>query len=113
MPADHKVDLIRQVFATLVPIINLWAFYQIRKLRKYLLYVFIPSIILATVFIGYIEYINRADDMVSIGHKSDRTLAYAITSVFGVGLQGMAIYLVVKWSQQHNCKYDAPTPQTS
>ena len=55
MPANHKVDDIRQVAATFVPGINFWAFYSIRKLQKYLVYVVVPQafILAAIAWYGY------------------------------------------------------------
>ena len=33
--------------------------------------------------------------------------------IIGWGLQGLAIYLAVKWSREHNKKYDVPATLTS
>jgi len=55
MPANHKVSVAWQIFFTFIPIVNFWAFYRIRKLTKFLLYVIIPaiaaSIAIASLFI--------------------------------------------------------------
>jgi hypothetical protein len=108
MPANHKVSFAGQIAALFVPIANFWAFYRVRKLRRYLVLVFAPSVVLASVFMIYIDAVNRTDDMVSIDYDSDRTLAYAITIGVSAGLQALATYLVIIWSRQHNRHFDSP-----
>jgi hypothetical protein len=54
MPANHKVSVGWQIVFTFIPIVNFWAFYRIRKLRKYVLYVVAPSIIVSLAYISYI-----------------------------------------------------------
>jgi hypothetical protein len=45
LPANHKVSVAWQIVFTFLPIVNLWAFYRIRRLTKYFLYVILPSIV--------------------------------------------------------------------
>src|SRR5687768_11519840 len=60
MPADDKVSVAWQIVFTFIPIVNLWAFYRIRRLRKYLLYVVVPVIVLSVLiteaFFGDLYY---------------------------------------------------------
>lgn len=102
MPADHKVRVAWQIVFTFLPIVNLWAFYRIRKLRKYLLFVFVPSIVL----IGYVSYIGAWFSVpTEVWHL------FTPLSMISWGLQGFAIYLVIIWSRLHNRRVDASTGQ--
>ena len=47
MPAHTKVSVAWQTVFTFLPIVNFWAFYRMRKLCKYVLYVIVPSIALS------------------------------------------------------------------
>ena len=123
MPANHKVSVAWQIVFTFLPILNLWAFYRIRKLRKYGLYVVVPSLILSIALISY--YFNAVPNITPWAdsnplYNSSPTydfvvldpLVYLITQVIGWGLQGFAIYLVIIWSRKHNKQYGQPPTQT-
>jgi len=58
MPANHKVSVAWQIVATFVPIANFWAFYRIRKLRKYVLYVIVPEIVVSIALLAYYYSVN-------------------------------------------------------
>lgn len=112
MPANHKVSVAWQVVFTFISILNLWAFYRIRKLRKYLLYVVAPSAVLSIVLISYINIESNFGYWVSSdsgGFDNAFALygALIVSSIISVGLQALAIYLVIKWSREHNEKYSA------
>lgn len=49
MPATGKVSVGWQIVFALIPFLDLWAFYRIRKLRKYLLFTAVPTFISAFV----------------------------------------------------------------
>src|SRR5213593_4532461 len=61
MPANRKVSVAWQIIFTFIPILNLWAFYRIKKLRKYFLYIIVPMI---AVSIGIAVYISSKTDSV-------------------------------------------------
>lgn len=109
MPENHKVSVAWQIVATFVPIVNFWAFYRIRKLRKYLLYVFVPSIALSIALVAYYysdtSYAKWGDDGLAFGEPRSFVEAQILGSVIGWGLQGFAICLVIIWSRQHNRVY--------
>src|SRR5687767_12381883 len=111
MPADHKVSVGWQVFFTFVTVLNFWAFYRIRKLRKYLLYVFVPSIV-ATIIVTRTFYnigitsTRIGSTIGTIDFVGSNWWAYVFLSLFGVALQVWAVYLVIKWSREHNRKFD-------
>jgi len=142
MPADHKVSVSWQIVFTFLPIVNFWAFYRIRKLRKYVLYVIVPEIVLSIAIVAYYysdaDYSKWGDDGLAFGQsdsvvpslanesdwyiiKRDVTLgtiapSFVYSSIIGNavgwGLQGFAIYLVIIWSRAHNRKFDATTTNT-
>lgn len=129
MPADHKVSVAWQIVATFIIVANFWAFYRIRKLRRYLLYVIIPSIAFSIVIFGYAysdafqkafdqnytslcdePILNRPWDSVnSVGRYNCETqyYAYIVGNVMNLAFQGFAIYLIIRWSRQHNRPYEA------
>ena len=60
MPAKGKVSIRWQIVFAIISPVNLWAFYRIRKLRLYTLYVIVPSIIVSSIVIagGFYEMNN-------------------------------------------------------
>jgi hypothetical protein len=149
MPADHKVSVAWQIVFTFIPIVNLWAFYRIRKLRKYLLYVVVPAIVLSVLFTEaffgdlyynfstgrqtawgdeafgqsesnytehqplIVERIGPGDPWSPLGVFMRIFASYGgFASVIRIAFQGLAIYLVIKWSIEHNRTYDTRKPET-
>lgn len=55
MPANSKVSVGWQIVFTFLPIVNFWAFYRIRKRRRYVLYVIMPSIVVSIVSYSYLH----------------------------------------------------------
>ncbi len=122
MPAEKKVSVGWQIVFTFIPIANLWAFYRIRKLRRYLLYVIVPQIIISVAIGAYTSSMFAADypsfgfnepadpfaaDPFEIYSNPIIIASYALS----IALQGLTIYLVIIWSRQHNRQYDQPTVQ--
>ncbi len=112
MPADHKVSVGWQIVATFVPIVNLWAFYKIRKLRKYLVYVFAPSTAITIALITYSYGVGFGDGTFTIDYAYPSLLLVWVLLAARGGFQGFSIYLVIIWSQQHNRNFDAAAVQT-
>jgi len=111
MPANHKVSVAWQIVATFVIIANFWAFYRIRKLRKYLLYVYVPSIIISTAVAAYVS--STGLWVASSGGEpvyEPFVLPPAFYAIYAIsaGLQALAIYLAIIWSREHNRKFDQP-----
>jgi hypothetical protein len=114
MPADHKVSVAWQIVALFIPIANFWAFYRIRKLRRYVLYVVLPSVatsVVATyrVFDFTSGGFLPGDDSLTLVDPFAvyRDPAYIACLAIGWALFGLSIYLVVKWSREHNRKFDS------
>lgn len=108
MPADSKVSVAWQIVFTFLPIVNFWAFYRIRELRKYVLYVITPEIILGVVIVANI-YSMPVDSPYDFVTPSP--IVSIPVNVISLGLQGLAIYLVIVWSRLHNRRVDASTGQ--
>ena len=101
-----------------MPIVNFWAFYRIRKLRKHVLYVIVPVIILniihmfapSSFYSPAITSKSSVDNWGFVRVAPDPIVSTAF-QVAGFGLQGLAIYLVIIWSRQHNRRVDASKGQ--
>lgn len=110
MPANHKVSVGWQIVFTFLPIVNFWAFYRIRKLRKFVLYVLVPEILVLTIIIASMYSRPTASPYDFVVPDSS---VWTIGNVISIGLQALAIYLVIIWSRQHNKQFDQPTQSTS
>ena len=119
MPAEHKVGVAWQIVATFIPIANFWAFYRIRRLRKYLLYAYVPAIAISVAVAVYFYYSlgNFGDSGSTFEGPSYRPFTldpvlYIFNITTSVAFQGLAVYLVIRWSREHNRRYDSSTSQT-
>jgi hypothetical protein len=135
MPTNQEVSVAWQIVFTFIPIVNLWAFYRIRKLRMYVLYVVIPAIVVSviiTTIYAYIIFEPLIDrTMNAKSHKlassNNTSFIYEtvspelwpgesrMTSWSMVGassaFQALSIYLIIIWSRQRNRQFDQPTTQ--
>jgi len=123
MPAKGKVSIGWQIVFAIISPINLWAFYRIRKLRLYALYVIVPSIVVSFIVIAGVFYEmnnpetgfdddgNRYPEptlpphMIPIEPQVGKfnTGPYMILNIItSIGLTILSVYLVVKWSRQWN-----------
>lgn len=117
MRANEKVSVAWQIVFTIFPVVSFWAFYRIRRLRKYLLYVIIPSIVFSTIFSIYnsssletsFSYWGSPDDPVRNFITVSGAIIYA--NAVGLAFTAFAIYLVIIWSRLHNRRVDASTGQ--
>jgi len=115
---DRKVSVAWQIVFTFLPVIDFWGFYRIRKLRKYLLYVFVPSIVSAAYFWFYYSWgiveSRGAETLALPGrpppdyYSLDQSTIIPMISL-GVALQAFAIYLIIIWSRAHNRNFDTTT----
>jgi hypothetical protein len=122
-----------QIVFTFITGLNFWAFYRIRKLRKYLLYIIVPEIVMTVVFMAYLSAIStdevafKSSDLAPEVNEQGQLQSrferqeiipdvlyayYPMVAVMAVslGLQGFTIYLVIIWSKEHNKAFDAPSP---
>lgn len=115
MPATKPVSLGWQFIFAFIPVLNVWIFYRIRKLRKYVLLVIIPQFIMVlaigafTSHMVLMRFVNPSLGLV----WPDKTLKVSPegefdSAVLGVALQVLTVYLAVKWSGEHNRRFDVP-----
>ena len=126
MPAKGKVSVGWQVVFAIISPVNLWAFYRIRKLRLFALYVIVPSIVVSSVVIvgvfsemnnpqkGFDDDGKRYPEPTLPPHMTPiepqvvkfNTGAYMILNITAsVGLTILSVYLVIKWSKQWNRQF--------
>jgi hypothetical protein len=129
LPANHKVSVGWQIVFTFITGLNFWAFYRIRKLRKYLLYIVAPELAVTAAFFVFLSStsadevmygtifegsnirpdVNAPGDVQTEAYREYVAFINAYFSVTGIGLalQGFSIYLVVIWSRKHNQAFAA------
>jgi hypothetical protein len=109
MPTKRPVSVLWQIIMVVfVPILDLWAFFRIKKLKKYLLYVYVPQLIIGGIITGLI--IGMAFEESSIEKLENfsedlesNELALVIPSiVMGMGFTIFSIYLIATWSEKWN-----------
>jgi hypothetical protein len=121
MPANHRVSVVWQIVFAFIPIVDLWAFYRIRKLRKYLLFVYAGQIAFMIIYLLAFDDSNSDTSIADTQYDNYSILAWFLPSIeFSYPeiisttvswlFLGFAIYLVIIWSRQHNRKFDTPAP---
>ena len=112
MPAKGPVKIIWQIIFTFIPILDLWAFYRIKKLRRYFLFVVIP--ILAIMIVMTVAAVmttldsSMFDDPTYDPFMSDDPTILTISivgQIVGIGFHILTIYLVYTWSKQWNNQF--------
>lgn len=117
MPANNKVSVGWQVVAQFIPIVDLWSAYRIRKLRKYVLYVIIPNIVITALALYYYFSSERftpwGDDGLAFGDPAPYLAIQSASTMASLGLLIWSIYLIVKWSREHNQMFDSASGQAN
>jgi cytochrome bd-type quinol oxidase subunit 1 len=106
MPAKGPVSILWQIIFTFIPILDLYAFYRIKKLRKYFLYVIIPlfAITLGITFSFVLSELQNPDfsfDDESMTSESEEFLSVIFVPI-EIGFQILTIYFVYTWSKRWN-----------
>ena len=109
MPAKGPVSVLWQIIMVVfVPILDLWAFFRIKKLRKYLLYVYVPQLLIggmiAGLIIGMAFEENGIEKLENFSEDLEANeLVLVIPSiVMGIGFTIFSIYLIATWSEKWN-----------
>ena len=109
MPAKGPVSILWQIIFTFIPVLDLYAFYRIKKLRKYLLFVIVPPIVIiigiSTTLVS--EELESQDFIFEEEPLTgeDEAFASLIFLPLEIGFQILAIYLVYTWSKRWNERY--------
>ena len=115
MPAKGPVNILWQIlFVVFVPILDLWAFYRIKKLRRYLLFVYLPQLIIGGIIVGFIlstvfeeDSLDRLESF-SKDLKGNDLILVASNIVLGLGFTVFSIYLIATWSEKWNKQFANP-----
>lgn len=114
MPAKGKVSILWQIlFVVFVPILDLWAFYRIQKLRRYLLYVYVPQIAVAIVIVVFVVNMvfeeNSLEKVSKFSEDLDgnEILLTVASTVIGLGFTILSIYLIATWSEKWNKQFES------
>ena len=115
MPAKGSVSVLWQIFfAVFVPIADIWAFYRIKKLRKAILYIALPSSMLMILVLIPVASImgEVGNDPEKIEHLSKNLssdvglgVVSIVASIGSVGILIWTIYLIATWSEQWNGQF--------
>lgn len=105
MPKEEPVSMTRQTIYAMIPILNIYAAYKIRRLFRYILIMWImvgiPIGLIGGIFFPYDENFEViADD--GFGFYDTNEIIFIIVSNVGVTLLG--IYLIRRWSAQWNAR---------
>ena len=110
MPAKGKVSLPVQTVFCVIPILDMYAAYRIKKLRKYLaimiLVIAIPVTIASSIFLptddeGLEGFTNLLIFYYGVDHNQ-----FAFSVVVQIGTILFAIFLIRRWSKQWNMQFD-------
>ena len=112
MPAKGPVSVLWQIiFVVFIPILDLWAFYRIKKLKKYLLYVIVPQIVIGGIIAGIIlsmafeeNSLEKLENFSEDLENNDLTLIIS-NILMGLGFTIFSIYLIATWSESWNKKF--------
>ena len=109
MPAEGPVKMIWQIIFSFIPILDLWSRYRIKKLGKYILYVYVPIFVSTFGLIGVFAMM-ALDDPTSLESLEDSdsaavTMMTVVFSLFSVGITILSIYLVYRWTIEWNKQF--------
>ncbi len=109
MPAKGPVSVLWQIILVVfIPILDLWAFYRIKKLKKYLLYIYVPQLLIGGIIVGLIigtafeengieKLENFSEDL-----EANELVLVIPSIVMGMGFTIFSIYLIAIWSEKWN-----------
>ena len=106
MPAKGPVSILWQIIFTFIPILDLYAFYRIKKLRRYFLYVIIPLFVITfgITFLFVLAELPSSDfsfEDESMTSENEEFLSLIFIPV-EIGFQILTIYFVYTWSKRWN-----------
>ncbi len=112
MPAKEPVKIVWQIIFIFIPILNLWAFYRIKKFRKFLLMIWIPEGVITLLIIAPTIMDNVQQIMEGNPAPNDEfTITTLVLYIVETGFTILSIYLIYKWSKEWNKQF--PVGNTS
>lgn len=117
MPAEGKVSLTRQTIFALIPVLDLYAAYHIKKLRWYLLIMIASGIVIGTITSVIAPESQDYDPERLVSFDGNIDWAYAILGENpGLSLAiiianqaislAIAVYIIRRWSKEWNKNFE-------
>ena len=114
MVKDEPVSLTRQTIYCLIPILDMYAAFRVKRLRRYLLIMLPIGAVLGyvdtSVFPDYVweDFDDFTSSMLFLDYVKygDDPIRLPTLIAYQVGLVLLAIYLVRRWSKQWNKKFN-------
>lgn len=114
-----RVSIKWQILFSLISPLNIWAFYRIKKLRRYVLYVLVPSLAVSGIMLTAAYYEAMVPEHLEQDASTEQTLSYMtsiepqvgrfdampyplISIATSVVFSSLSVYLVIKWSREWN-----------
>jgi len=106
MPAKGPVKIAWQIVFILIPVLNIWAFYRIKKLRKYILIVCIPVTVITMLVIAP-QVLSEMENIQEGNLMSDdqSIITNVILYIVDIGFTILSIYLIYNWSKEWNKQF--------
>jgi len=112
MVKEESVSIRRQTIYAIIPILDLYAAYKVKRLRKYLLITILFGIGIA--IINYAAFppmsANEISEAFAPEMFSDTNIGVSVAEIIGQLL--LQIYLVRRWSKEWNKKFESSTDST-
>jgi len=112
MVKEESVSIRRQTIYAIIPILDLYAAYKVKRLRKYLLITILVGIGIA--IINYAAFPPMSASEISEAFApemfSDTNIGASVAEIIGQLL--LQIYLVRRWSKEWNKKFESSTDYT-
>ena len=123
MPAKGRVNIGWQIIFAIISPINIWAFYRIKKLQLFILYVIIPSLVISSIVIAGVLYEMENPEIPFDEKYPEPTIPPHMTPIepevgkfnmgnylilnllASIGLILLSVYLVIRWSRKWNDQY--------
>ena len=105
---EKPVSIKEQIASTLIPGVDIWAFYRIKKLRKSTLYITIPVTVAAIILtmVTFSNYEKFQSELITDEAYTISQLGVTITALVVIVASLMfANHLVRKWSKEWNAKF--------
>ncbi len=112
MVKDEPVSLTRQTIYCIIPILDMYAAYRVKALRKYLLIMILVAVPVSiadsvlfpdkvNTFVGFLQFLTF--------YYGIDTNHFVASIIMWMGTVLLAIYLIRRWSKQWNKKFKSST----
>ena len=106
--SDAPVSVKEQMISGLIPGVDIWAFYRIKKLRKSTLVITVPAVVMAIVFTMMI-FSNYDALKAGMLNEEEHAMSQAWVTleiiIFTISLLIFSNYLLRRWTKQWNQKF--------